>query len=365
VNSLWLVQIKAVVRLELRKTFFARRGLWIYLLALAPVALFVAQAVIENHVRGDAQNAAPSIRRVTDQDLSAIGPGMSLHDVIATLGPPHATQVFDHPKEDTPGHLENVRVETLTYPSEAGEVTITLENNAVTGTQSRGGITFAKEIYVFSAAFQFFFIRLAVFFGCLGIFMNLIRGEMLDRTLHYYLLAPVRREVLLLGKYLAGLLASIVIFTVSEALQLCAASLAFDSNTLHHFLYQQHGFAQVGAYLAVTVLACVGYGSVFLAAGLLFKNPIVPAVLVLIWEAANPLLPSLLKKISIIYYLKSMCPVQVPIDPGMPKLFALLVSNTEPVSGVLAACGLIALSAIVLYVSCRRVRPLEINYTTE
>ena len=42
--------------------------------------------------------------------------------------------------------------------------------------------------------------------------MNLFRGEMLDKTLHYWFLAPARREVLLAGKYLAGLIAAVVIF---------------------------------------------------------------------------------------------------------------------------------------------------------
>jgi hypothetical protein len=40
-NRIWLTQIAAIIRLELKKTFFARRGLWIYLLALMPVLLFV------------------------------------------------------------------------------------------------------------------------------------------------------------------------------------------------------------------------------------------------------------------------------------------------------------------------------------
>ena len=58
-----------------------------------------------------------------------------------------------------------------------------------------------------------------MFFGCVGIFTNLFRGEMLDKSLHFYLLTPVRREILLAGKYLAGLLATVVIFTASVALQ--------------------------------------------------------------------------------------------------------------------------------------------------
>jgi hypothetical protein len=33
------------MRLELRKTFFARRGLWVYLLAFAPLLLFLAHSI--------------------------------------------------------------------------------------------------------------------------------------------------------------------------------------------------------------------------------------------------------------------------------------------------------------------------------
>lgn len=282
-NALWLAQIKAVIRLEIKKTFFARRGLWIYLLALAPVALFLLKSIMDMRFRS------------------------------------------------------------------MGHETISL---------SQGN-------YIFAGVFQFFFIRLAIFFGSLGIFMNLFRGEMLDKSLHFYLLAPVRREVLVVGKFLAGLLAASVIFTASTALQIVALLWEFNSNTVSQYLYQNHGLSHVFAYLGVTILACIGYGSVFLGAGLLFKNPIIPAAFVLIWEAANPVLPSLLKKFSVIYYLKSLCPVNVPIDPGMPALLVLLISNAEPISAYIAVFGLLALSAVVLLASMKQVRRLEINYTAE
>ena len=65
---------------------------------------------------------------------------------------------------------------------------------------------------MFAGIFQFFYLRIAIFFGCVGIFVNLFRGEMLDKSLHYYLLAPIRREVLLAGKFVSGLVAAITIF---------------------------------------------------------------------------------------------------------------------------------------------------------
>jgi hypothetical protein len=54
---------------------------------------------------------------------------------------------------------------------------------------------------VFAGLFHFYYLRLGIFFGCVGIFSNLFRGEMLEKTLHYYYLTPLRRELLVAGKY--------------------------------------------------------------------------------------------------------------------------------------------------------------------
>ena len=44
IAELWS-QMIAVVRIELTKTFFARRSLWIYLLALLPASLFYINSI--------------------------------------------------------------------------------------------------------------------------------------------------------------------------------------------------------------------------------------------------------------------------------------------------------------------------------
>jgi len=80
--GVWWAQIKAVVRLEMRKTFFARRGLWIYVLALLPLLLFTAHAVIISHERQQSrQIASQSERPLTYQDLLAVKPGMKSQEV--------------------------------------------------------------------------------------------------------------------------------------------------------------------------------------------------------------------------------------------------------------------------------------------
>ena len=272
--NLWLAQIVAVIRLELRKTFFAKRGLWIYILAGLPLFLFSVRdfAVIRYHQNAD------------------IG----------------------------------------------------------------------QDTNIFAGVFQFFFLRLAIFFGCVGIFMNLIRGEMLDRSLHYYFLAPIRREVLMAGKFIAGLASAIVIFGASALLQFVALYAVFDRPTLEEFFLRGDGLHHLLAYLGVTVLACVGYGSVFLAAGVLMRNPIIPAAVILVWESINSFLPAFLQKFSVIYYLKSLCPVEVPVQIGPP--FSLLAVNPDPASPLVAVPSLVLLSILVVVWSGVRIRRLEISY---
>src|SRR5260370_40450068 len=45
--NLHLRQIGGVLRLELKKTFLSKRGWWVYLLALAPVALTLIHWLVE------------------------------------------------------------------------------------------------------------------------------------------------------------------------------------------------------------------------------------------------------------------------------------------------------------------------------
>jgi hypothetical protein len=112
-------------------------------------------------------------------------------------------------------------------------------------------------------------------------------------------------------------------------------------------------------------LACAGYGSVFLAAGLLWRNPIIPAAVVLIWESANVFVPAALKKLSVIYYLQSLCPVVADPQSDMSLPLRLLLSATEPPGAPVALAGLVALIIVVLVLAALRARKLEINYSAE
>ena len=269
--SLWVGQIAAILRLEVRKNFIGKRAILIYLLAAIPILLMAAA-------------------------VSAVS--------------------FDQSRN-----------------TNVGEINI-----------------------VFANLYEGLILRTIVFFGCAWIFMNLFRGEVVDRSIHYYFLAPLRREVLVCGKYLSGLVASLVLFGISTVGSLFFLYIWFVSagaSQLASGVIKNLAFV----YLGITVLACVGYGAVFLVIGLFFRNPLIPALVVYGWEWLNFLLPPVLKRISIIHYLHSLSPVPVPEGP-----FAMVA---EPTPAYLSIPGLLIVTAAVLALASFRIRRMQINYGGE
>ena len=218
----------------------------------------------------------------------------------------------------------------------------------------------SEDTEVLAGIVQLYYVRLGVFFGCLGIFSRLIRGEMIERSLHFYLLSPVRREVLLLAKFAAGSISALLLFGAAMLADFSLVYLPYGAAG-RDYIFNGPGLGQLEAYLAIIALACLGYGAVFLLLSMIFRNPTPAAMLVLGWEAINPVLPSLLQKISVASYLRHLMPVSVEAE----GIFALLTVQTEPVSAWAATLGLLALIAFVLVYSCYRIRRLEIRYTTE
>lgn len=272
-SQLWLSQLWAIVRIELKRSLLMRRSVWIYLIALGPAAI------------------------------------IGLHALNSPMG---------------------------RYCSISQDTTILAD------------------------IFQLFYLRVGIFFGCMGLFTWLFRGDVVEKSLHYYLLSPVRREVLVLGKFLAGLAGSSIIFGFAVFLSFVLMYGHFGAAG-RDFVFHGPGLGHLAAYLGVTVLGCLGYGSVFLALSLIVKNPILPGAVVLLWETFHPVLPALLQKFSIIFYLKQLCPVSVPPD-GILALFAVV---TEPVSAWIAVPGLVLLSTAILVFACVRIRRTEISYLAD
>lgn len=261
-------QLKAVVRLELRKNFAGRRGLGTAILALSPLLI-------------------PLLRL--------------------------------HPNFDTD------------------------EQQVTEATQ------------FFSVLYQVYALRVALFLACVAVFGNMIRREVLDRTLHYYFLTPMRRELLVLAKYLTGLAITVPLFLLSTLVAFVISYLPHDG--VQEFLFRGPGLGHLGSYLLVTVLGCIGYGAVFLLFGSLFKSPAIPALAVMGWEGIHFLLPPLLKKISVIHYLQSLCPVPMSEGP-----FAILADAPSPWVSI---PGLLILAVLLVGIAGWKIRAMEVSYEEE
>ena len=264
--SHWWRQVRAVLRLELRKGF--RRSYGLYLLALAPLFILVLRSIIPDAVRDP------------------------------------------------------------------------------------GDVAGATEFY--AGLYQAFILRIVIFLACVAVFGNLIRRETLDRSLHYYFLSPVRRELLVAAKYLTGLIVTFFLFGATTVVSFFLVYLPHESTAVRQFLLGGPGLGHLASYLLVTFMACVGYGAVFLFFGFFFKSPALPALAVFGWETIHFLLPPLLKKASVIHYLQSLCPVPVSEGP-----LALLADAPSP---WIAIPGLLLLAAGLVAVSAWKIRGMEITY---
>lgn len=266
--ALWLRQLSAIMRLEVRKNFFAKRSLLVYPLAAMPVGLLLMAAV-----------------------LNPFGSDMAQYQTI------------------------------------------------------------------FSIFYNGLILHTVVFFGCAWIFMNLFRGDLVDRSLHYYFLSSVRREVLVFGKYVSGLVTAILLFTAVTIVSMLLVFFPHSYSAGMQFFLDGPGLVHLLTYAGITILACIGYGAFFLVVGLFFRNPIVPALVLYGWEWINFLLPPLLKKISVIHYLNSLVPV--PLSEGP---FAVV---GEPTPAWISVPGLVILTALVLFAAGSRIRRMEIRYGSE
>ena len=217
-----------------------------------------------------------------------------------------------------------------------------------------------QDTEILAGIIQIFYVRIAIFFGCAAIFTWLYRGEIVQRSLHYYLLAPMRREIMVLGKYLAGSVMTSLIF--GAATLLCFALMYGHFGPAgQRFVFDGPGLHHLAAYLTIVVLACFGYGAIFLALSLIFRNPMVPGAFFFGWETINVVLPATLQKFSIAFYLKNLAPVDLP-GTGLLALFTVVA---QPVPAIVAIPGLMLFAGMLLTLACYWVRKMEISYSRD
>jgi ABC-type transport system involved in multi-copper enzyme maturation permease subunit len=208
---------------------------------------------------------------------------------------------------------------------------------------------------IYATFYQLFVLRFGIFLCCAVVFTQMIRGEILEKTQHFYLLAPVHRTVLIVGKYIAGVVTTSVLFgfcTAATFLLLYLPSPSFGS-----FFLSGNGVPHLARYLVVTMLASIGYGSVFIVAGILFKNPGVPTTILLGWESLSFAFPAMLQNLSLTHHFQSLLPVT--IDRG---IFAVL---TEPSSPLISIPAILILTAGTLAIGGWLLSRSQVTYSTD
>jgi hypothetical protein len=350
VLRLW--QARTIARLQLSRVFFSRRSFWVYLLAIFPCVIFLVHGI---KMKIDYKLMSSHITSTVI--LESISEGAGEEETLKKAGNPFSDRSFN------PGHGQPP-IRTVMYFDGERQWRLIFKGGVLESKRSRQLFNFNQDRMIFAAMFQTYYLRLAIFFGCLGIFMNLFRGEMMDKTLHFWFLVPVRREVLLAGKYLAGIITAVSIFCAGAVLCFLIMLWPYNGAQISAF-WQGPGLSHLFSYLFAAALTCIGYGSVFLAFGLVLKNPVIPAVVLLFWENFNGILPALLQKLSVLYYTQSLCPVPVPVNDSMPVLIRLLISPAEPPSVFTAVFGILIVTILILWVASLFVRHLEINYSTD
>jgi len=206
----------------------------------------------------------------------------------------------------------------------------------------------------FAVLYQTFIARFIIFFGCLAVFTELFRSEVADQTLHYHFLIPMRREVLVVGKFVSGLLTTLIVFSIMLILSYLLMLVPNGHRAAMDFMFDGQGMNHMISYLTATWMACIGYGAIFMTLALFFKNPVIPAGIFLGWEWINFFLPELLKKFSVTHYLESLMPIAIDQGP-----FALIV---DPAPVWVAVPGLLLLALASLVLCAFAIRRTEIRY---
>ncbi len=205
------------------------------------------------------------------------------------------------------------------------------------------------ESVSFGMIYEPLILSVQAFFGSAFVFMNLVRGDISQRSLHYYFLVPVRRELLILGKYLSGFCVTALLFGLSTLVTLVLFDFAFNNNGP-----QTVSGSRYIAYPLITILACMGYGAVFFLLGFWLKSTIIPIAAVFAWETIQFAMPPALKLFTATFHISGLVP-----EPFNHGPFAVLAARPDPMFSI---AGLLTLCTILVGVAMWKARRMEIRY---
>ena len=169
----------------------------------------------------------------------------------------------------------------------------------VNGVRVGGAGIFGMMIWVL-------FIRFTI--PILGVFYgtSLIADEVDDKTLTYLFTRPVQRGAVLMGKYIAYLV--------------CTVLVVLPSIMVVYFLIVPFGeiaasFKLLLIDLGIMALGLAAYGALFALVGTALKRPLVVGLVFAFgWEQLAMLMPGYLRRFTLAYYLQGLVPHAMPSD---------------------------------------------------
>lgn len=182
----------------------------------------------------------------------------------------------------------------------------------VNGVRVGGAGIFGMMIWVL-------FIRFTI--PVLGVFYgtSLIADEVDDKTLTYLFTRPVQRGAVLVGKYLAYIV--------------CTVLVVLPSIMVVYFLIVPvaeiaSSFRLLLADLGIMALGLAAYGALFALVGTILKRPLVVGLVFAFgWEQLAMLVPGYLRRFTLAYYLQGLVPHAMPSD-GVASLIQAVFTDT-------------------------------------
>lgn len=212
----------------------------------------------------------------------------------------------------------------------------------VNGAAVGGGALFGMMIWLIYI--RFIVPVLGVFYGT-----ALIADEVEDKTITYLFTRPIRRSLVLLGKYLAYLT--------------CTVLLVLPSVVLVYFLVIPIGgsigasFPALAEDLGMLIAGLTAYGAVFALVGAQMKRPLVTGLVFAFgWEPVVLLVPGYMKRLTVAYYLQALVPHAMPQESAVSVLLQAF-HELPPVP--VSLMGLIVITGGALWLAGRAVETRE------
>jgi len=213
----------------------------------------------------------------------------------------------------------------------------------VNGAQIGGPAIFGMMVWLMYI--RFIVPVLGVFYGT-----ALIADEVDDKTITYLFTRPIPRSSVLLGKYLAYLV--------------CTILLVLPSVMLVYFLIVPTGggrvaeaFPSLVADLGMLAVGLAAYGAVFALVGTRLKRPLVVGLVFAFgWEPAVLLFPGYLKRLTVAYYMQALVKHEMPQDSPVSML--LQIFHEVPSVSVSLVC-LSVIVGVTLWLAGRAVEERE------